>query len=340
MSRFNRFFQRGRAQVLFYDLFSGREIKEFHSQRAAKGVIRSFEHSITKYGWSKGAAGTGYEHIYFVLHRNDHFTLQRKPVLVYKQSDNGQILRFVPEDLDHIELALKYGRAVGNATEALRDVYNRGKWVEPLTILRDLADEIPNLDLAAIDYVEPWTFFNQVLDAIARKVRSINYARAVLLLSEFVSKHKTVEQTITMLETLNEYAGPEQVNLDAANEFFDLGLDEFTCFRIRTGVCSLMLSENEFERFLESEASRQHDKSSVHYCRHMLTLMRNNGTPPVRAVRNLTCNHVSLTDGQHRSCISKTMNMTLPTELISQRTYCNSCAGKRKESKDNRFYLL
>lgn len=340
MKRFKPYFQRGRAQVLLYDPVHGQEIKEFRFQQAAKAYIRSFEHRYKKYGWRKAAAGTNYDHIYFIVHKNDHINYQRKPILVYKQADSSRILPFVPEDLDHLNLAFKYARAVGVAAEALRDSLNPDIWDTPLKILRELADEIPTLDGATVDYVDPWTFFNQVLDTIARAVRSSHYAKAVLAVMEYVAYQKSIEETVSMLNSFDEYTKPEQVNLDAANEFFDLGLDEFDCFKQRTGVCSLMLSENEFEQYAESEARRQSDENSVHYCRHMLMLMQKNGTPPIHAHRNMTCNHISLTDGQHRSCISKTMSMALPAELSSQHTYCSSCTGKRRAFKDDRYYLL
>ncbi|MEF3310871.1 hypothetical protein PV433_18470 [Paenibacillus sp. GYB004] len=142
MKGFKHYFQRGRAQVLLYDPVHGREIKEFRFPRTAKAYIRSFEHSYKKYGWSKAAAGTKYDHIYFIVHRNDHINFQRKPILVYKQADSRRILPFDPEDLDHVELTFRYCRAVGVVIEALLDSFNPNKWATPLNILRELADEI------------------------------------------------------------------------------------------------------------------------------------------------------------------------------------------------------
>ncbi|MEF2247962.1 hypothetical protein [Paenibacillus sp. IITD108] len=114
---------------------------------------------------------------------------------------------------------------------------------------------------------------------------------------------------------------------------FSINFDEFTCFKKRTGTCSLLLTEVEFKEYDLIDNS-SNDRNTVHYCPNILKIMLKKGTAPIDAHLNLACGHIGMIDGQHRSCISKIKQMQLPAKMRDYNTYCSVC------DNDARFYLI
>lgn len=120
---------------------------------------------------------------------------------------------------------------------------------------------------------------------------------------------------------------------DPTQQEFCYALTENTCFRIKTGQCSLDLNYEEFENFISfEEPSENKTLNSVHYCRSLHTSFINEGIHnPIHIASNI-CGHYGFTDGQHRTCIAKSQNIkAIPARIsINKSSKCRACTINSK----------
>lgn len=120
---------------------------------------------------------------------------------------------------------------------------------------------------------------------------------------------------------------------DPIGKTFHFCLDKYTCFRCKTGICSL---ENISVEELENSSSCVHafGESSIEYCRGMAKLFLDNEfTAPATIYLNTECGHYSFADGQHRTCVvarvlQKGRKVTLNAKVIEQNCFCRDCLIK------------
>lgn len=117
---------------------------------------------------------------------------------------------------------------------------------------------------------------------------------------------------------------------------FSYCLSKYDCYRKRTGKCSLLLSEEGYQKELLREGHDKwyYDDGSVRKCVELKdSLLQYGNTSEIRICR-FACGHWGITDGQHRLCIYKTANLG---ELEVTRTgdwdvECRVCYFKKKVS--------
>lgn len=109
-------------------------------------------------------------------------------------------------------------------------------------------------------------------------------------------------------------------------------LSKFDCYKLRTGICSLDLSEEEFNEILKREGKRAFSDGSVEYCREFSKYIVENSIHTIESgimMHQHSCEHVSFSDGQHRTCISRRMNISnLVCNFTDDRSYnlvCRPC---------------
>ena len=116
-------------------------------------------------------------------------------------------------------------------------------------------------------------------------------------------------------------------------------LGPFDCYKVRTGVCSLNLTESEFQAVKLKEGSNAYRAGSVEYCRnfarHLIDTNILNENTGIHAYQ-YKCGHVSFGDGQHRTCIAKRLkltNITLEALTNNEEYLCRPCYFSEEELK-------
>ncbi len=125
---------------------------------------------------------------------------------------------------------------------------------------------------------------------------------------------------------------------DPRGKSFHFCLDQYTCYRCKTGKCSL---ENISLDELKNSLSCVHviDESSIEYCRGMAKLFLDNEfSAPASIYINSKCGHYSFSDGQHRTCVvarvlQKGADVVLNAEISEQDFICRECLIKADFAK-------
>ncbi|WP_156826291.1 ParB N-terminal domain-containing protein [Paenibacillus terrigena] len=90
-------------------------------------------------------------------------------------------------------------------------------------------------------------------------------------------------------------------------------LSKYDCFRKLTGKCSLLLPEEEVKQYTDVEINTRyedHKENSVLYCRLLMKSLLEKGFIYPVEISSCSCGHYVFTNGQHRTCIAKTINIT------------------------------
>lgn len=121
-------------------------------------------------------------------------------------------------------------------------------------------------------------------------------------------------------------------------------LNQGNCYALKSGVCSLYLSEQEARNIEKQD-------SSVMKCRSIADLMFNMNyyqdpsyqyhKPSSIRIHPRKCGHYVFTDGQHRTCIAKHLNikeMYVRYDIDERNTeiLCNACKNKDDKNAENR----
>ncbi|HDR7255143.1 TPA: hypothetical protein QCW96_004523 [Bacillus pacificus] len=138
--------------------------------------------------------------------------------------------------------------------------------------------------------------------------------------------------------------------INPTKEIFSYRLDEYDCFELRTGICSLYLSENEANSIHKKE--KISGESDVLYCRNLAkdlyqskyfeNINFQDVTFSIR-MHHQNCGHFDFTDGQHRVCIAKHLNVKALFANIEPQgnayfSSCSACMCKQKIEKENKKF--
>ncbi|MBE2977811.1 hypothetical protein [Priestia megaterium] len=126
-------------------------------------------------------------------------------------------------------------------------------------------------------------------------------------------------------------------------------LGERDCYELRKGICSLYLTEEEAQKISEEEGN-QFGEGHVMSCRKLAKSLldvnyyedssfQKQGLSIRMHPRD--CGHYVFTDGQHRTCIAKHLN--IQSMYVNMENYetdyelnCRACIDKKEEEIENR----
>ncbi|GMX64508.1 hypothetical protein Elgi_37770 [Paenibacillus elgii] len=120
----------------------------------------------------------------------------------------------------------------------------------------------------------------------------------------------------------------EVINFDPTQSKFAYMLSKYDCFRKLTGKCSLTLNEDEYNHYAAKEKLNSKDTyeffedNSVHYCRLLANSMIEKGIKKPVSINPFSCGHFAFTDGQHRTCIAKTIGLKEVPAYIGEAWEC------------------
>lgn len=131
--------------------------------------------------------------------------------------------------------------------------------------------------------------------------------------------------------------------IDPAKVSFCFSYSEYDCYKLTTGRCTFELSDEEY--ILEETKCKSvwYAENRVGYCRDLLNIMKESeaftSSTKIRGMQ-FSCGHISLTDGQHRSCISKMIGAaSLFFDNLDQVNFpCNVCRKPKEENQKKNFF--
>ncbi|EGT0692928.1 hypothetical protein QYZ59_16080 [Clostridium perfringens] len=100
----------------------------------------------------------------------------------------------------------------------------------------------------------------------------------------------------------------ERKVFDEKGKTFYFRLDQHTCCKCKSGICSLdEISLEELVMNYKIEENQSNPRNSTDYCRTIAgMILRGEFKEPAKIIFNKECGHYSFDDGQHRTCcISK-----------------------------------
>ncbi|RAS89619.1 hypothetical protein A3863_10390 [Priestia endophytica] len=132
---------------------------------------------------------------------------------------------------------------------------------------------------------------------------------------------------------------------------FSFRLGKFDCYALRKGVCSLYLSEEEAEHIRKEENNIHFHDGDVMHCRNLAkslldvnyfenpSFQEDSGFSIIMHPKD--CGHFAFTDGQHRTCIAKHLNIdSMYVQMeIHERDYslnCRACHQKKEQEIEDR----
>ncbi len=139
-------------------------------------------------------------------------------------------------------------------------------------------------------------------------------------------------------------------NIDPTKYTFCFRLDKYDCYGLRKGICSLYLS-NEEAKTISQQEEGQFKESSVLYCRNLAKELLDDGYFENESFQNDMysirlqegdCGHYQFTDGQHRTCIAKhlqihSMYVNFDDAPRDFSLICSACREKiQKEIEDKK----
>ncbi|UOR14100.1 hypothetical protein [Halobacillus amylolyticus] len=143
--------------------------------------------------------------------------------------------------------------------------------------------------------------------------------------------------------------GYEVKSVNPTENNFSYRLGQYDCYALRKGVCSLYLSEEEAQKVKEKEGHCI-GESNVMFCRDLAKSLLNKdyfNTPrfqeEVMSIKMhiRSCGHYTFTDGQHRTCIAKHLNISsifaeVEKSEWSHEFQCPACYQKEEQEIENR----
>ncbi|MGE6618480.1 hypothetical protein [Bacillus mycoides] len=141
--------------------------------------------------------------------------------------------------------------------------------------------------------------------------------------------------------------GYELKEINPTKYIFSYYLNSYDCYELRSGKCSLYLSESEAESIHEKDGIT--GESDVLYCRNLakklfqMNYFENiNFQKEAYSIRmhQRHCGHYEFTDGQHRTCIAKHLNLqTIYAKIEPMHSedilVCSACRCKQKIQIEN-----
>lgn len=104
---------------------------------------------------------------------------------------------------------------------------------------------------------------------------------------------------------------------------FCYNLSKHDCYRRYTGKCSL---DEYFDKNImwNSSIKSYHKK----YCQILYVDIKKNGVIKPVEICKKACGHYDISNGQHRICISKKMDLIIPAYVGSANRKCSACFQK------------
>ncbi|MFD3218354.1 hypothetical protein [Bacillus sp. BR_7a] len=137
----------------------------------------------------------------------------------------------------------------------------------------------------------------------------------------------------------------EDISINPQDYSYAFRFSRYACFKVRTGTCSLHLTNAQYQKTKEREKNKDFGAGSVDYCRLLASHMIKENWFERNTLINADhykCGHVALASGQHRTCIAKTLNRDSLTLNIFKYNdcICNVCSFKKSESQKTPFQKL
>lgn len=135
----------------------------------------------------------------------------------------------------------------------------------------------------------------------------------------------------------------KNVIIDPAKVSFCFSYSEYDCYKLSTGRCTFELSDEEYKREEAHCKSVWYAENRVGYCRDLLDIMREDeaftSSTQIRGLQ-FSCGHISLTDGQHRSCISKMIGAaSLFFDKLDHVDFsCSVCRKPKEEARKKNLF--
>ncbi|MFJ7891383.1 hypothetical protein ACIQYL_25490 [Lysinibacillus xylanilyticus] len=136
------------------------------------------------------------------------------------------------------------------------------------------------------------------------------------------------------------------VTIDPRKELYCFSFGYGDCYKLATGRCTFELTENEYQQEKAKCDSNYYNEARVGYCRELFEMMKDGGeysatTPTgIDAHRN-ACGHITLSQGQHRSCIAKKNQLQkLHIDVLSDNgdCLCSSCYLEKEEVQERKRF--
>ncbi|CAG7651637.1 hypothetical protein ACFQI7_27985 [Paenibacillus allorhizosphaerae] len=310
-------------------IFEGdRKLGEVLNGMISKWRFKSkYRHYNRVYLWDK--YGTGHsdrEILYALVGPGESLTKQSGSILFIKEDGKGKFLPLSEEDVDALTLYMEIHKTVEKLEQHLR--YSQINYEEGLKELKSIHEKIYKVDSSMEGWISPVAVLSHLSSIIAKHFHANNVARGFQIIYSFLCETKNIKEATSELHQL---ANSDRYNevMDPSDKEFVYHLSKYDCFMRRTGKCSLDLSPSEFQEYqIQDENNRS--EASVHYCRNLLQSFQTIGIQnSVEIQHNTACDHYSFTDGQHRSCIAKKVQMNLPAKIAIQQSYCRICSSRR-----------
>ncbi|MBK5482665.1 hypothetical protein JFV29_12305 [Peribacillus sp. TH16] len=130
---------------------------------------------------------------------------------------------------------------------------------------------------------------------------------------------------------------------------FSYRLGKYDCYELRKGTCSLYLSEEEADQVRKEEDNKFYD-SNVMFCRDLARSLLNDKYFKDSSFQESDfsirmhprdCGHFEFTDGQHRTCIAKHLNIQsmfvkVETYKVDYEIICRACHEKIEKKIEDR----
>lgn len=135
----------------------------------------------------------------------------------------------------------------------------------------------------------------------------------------------------------------EDVLINPCDVSFCFSYSELDCYKLSTGRCTFELSDEEYEREKSQCKSVWYAENRVGYCRDLLAIMKEDeaftSSTQIRGMQ-FSCGHIALSDGQHRSCISKMIGAaSLFFDKLDQVDFaCSVCRKSKEEIKKKNIF--
>ncbi|OAA90733.1 hypothetical protein WY13_01037 [Clostridium ljungdahlii] len=135
-------------------------------------------------------------------------------------------------------------------------------------------------------------------------------------------------------------------NFDPRDKMFHFVLDQYSCYRRKTGICSL--DDITIQELFNCESYiGECNESSIKYCRGMAKLFLDNKfSTPADIYLNKKCGHYCCSGGQHRVCVvahllKKGAQVKLNANFTEQEGSCRYCLIQEDYAqKEKRLSIL
>ncbi|MDQ0896334.1 hypothetical protein [Paenibacillus sp. V4I7] len=240
------------------------------------------------------------------------------------------MLPLVEEDVDALSLYMEIHKSIWNMEQHVR--YSTLNYEDGLIELKSIHEKVSKMDSTMQGWIKPVEVISYLTGIIAKHLAANKVAKGYQIIFSVLCESKSIVEASTELHQLTG-SDRYKTMLDPTNKEFVYHLSEHDCFMRRTGKCSLELSPQELQEYLIQDKDNRSD-SSVSYCRNLLQSFQQKGIQcSVDIQHNTACGHYTFTGGQHRTCIAKKTNISVPANVAEQQTYCKMCSSQRSGDK-------